>query len=247
MKKFLVILAGAFLILCSSIFCVACNTGNKEVVKDGIHYEKWIYSHEGNEEEVYAVVGCDSNVTVLNIPEEINGLPVRNIKNSAFRYNEKLMEIIIPKTITINTMYWCPFLGCTNIEKITSPSCDITYLFTGSGSSDLTGSETIPDSVKYLYLTNDCTEIRSRSLYNCSNIRELHIPKSVTKITDGTTGTSIGVNGNSPSLGKFSGLPFGGCENLTIYCEAESKPSGWGEYWNYIDSERSAPVHWGSY
>ena len=35
---------------------------------------------------------------------------------------------------------------------------------------------------------------------------------------------------------------FRDCSNLTIYCEASSKPSGWGSDWNYYNR----PVVWSS-
>lgn len=226
--------------------CVtACNAGNRNITHNGIYYAPAVFSHQGVEENVYFVTGCDADITVLDIPEEVNGLRVTRIENEAFKTNQNIVEIHIPNTIGFDA-YSCPFKGCMNIEKIISPTCDMDSLFYGSRNvGDKTPS--VPDSVKYLYLTNDCTDIQTNALNYCSNIRELHIPKSVTKITDGTNYTIIGVNGHTPTIGKFDSLPFIGCENLTIYCEAEEKPTGWGEYWNYIDSERSAPVHWGSY
>jgi len=40
------------------------------------------------------------------------------------------------------------------------------------------------------------------------------------------------------SIGDYA---FDGCSSLTIYCEAESQPSGWNKYWNYSNR----PVVWG--
>ena len=54
----------------------------------------------------------------------------------------------------------------------------------------------------------------------CSALTSIEIPNSV---------TSIGYNA------------FYGCSNLTIYCEAESEPSGWGSWWN----SSNCPVVWG--
>jgi len=34
---------------------------------------------------------------------------------------------------------------------------------------------------------------------------------------------------------------FRGCSRLTIYCQAQSKPSGWHKYWNLSN----CPVVWG--
>ena len=50
----------------------------------------------------------------------------------------------------------------------------------------------------------------------------------------------------------YEGLPvisigdsaFSSCDSLTIYCEAESKPSGWNSYWNRLRNYRDCPVYW---
>ena len=39
---------------------------------------------------------------------------------------------------------------------------------------------------------------------------------------------------------------FSGCNNLTIYCEATSQPSGWDSSWNWnVSWSSSLPVVWG--
>mgnify|MGYP003302851661 CR=1 FL=1 len=60
-------------------------------------------------------------------------------------------------------------------------------------------------------LGDSVTTIPNRAFYTC-NLDEITIPNSVT-----TVGENI--------FDKYS-------ENLLIYCEAESKPSGWNENWN---------------
>lgn len=35
-------------------------------------------------------------------------------------------------------------------------------------------------------------------------------------------------------------------QDLIVYTDATSKPSGWGTYWNYIDSSTQAKVYWGA-
>ena len=241
MKRIFIVLVGIILAFSSLALCVACNSGNKDIVIDGIHYRTYADSSD------YHVVGCDDDIEVINIPSYVKGTKVDRIDSGAFKDKTNIKEIILADSFKLNSLYWAPFEGCINVEKITSPSCDIMGLFTKYGSGDNNIEHTIPASVKYVYLSNACTEINTRVLYYCKNIQELHIPKSVTKITDGTNYTVIGVNGNKPTSSKFGNLPFIGCEKLTIYCEVESKPSGWGEYWNYIDSENQAPVHWNAY
>ena len=62
---------------------------------------------------------------------------------------------------------------------------------------------TIPDTI---------TSIGGNAFAYCENLTDLVIPDSV---------TLIGPNA------------FLGCNSLVIYCEAQSKPAGWDETWNY--------------
>ncbi len=74
----------------------------------------------------------------------------------------------------------------------------------------LTSAE-IPEIVTYEGKTYSVTSISRSAFYGCSGLTSVTIPNSVTYI---------------------DGDAFANCENLTIYCEAESKPSGWNYDWN---------------
>lgn len=246
LKSILICLSASILV--SSVFVfTGCNRNNGEITQDGIRYSKVTLTEDGISELCYFVAGCEKNLQVLNIPAEINGLPVRSIKKEAFLNNTNLKEITLPDSITSISLFTAPFKGCTNIEKITSATTDIMNLFTDYGSADNNQEHTIPASVKYIYLSKGCTSITTREFYYCSNIREIHIPSTVTTIQDGTGSVNIGVNGNPPSPNAFKDLPFIGCTSLRIYCEVSSKPAGWGDYWNYINPTTAAPVVWGNY
>ena len=56
----------------------------------------------------------------------------------------------------------------------------------------------------------DVTSIETYAFYNCSTITAIYIPNSITTIEIDA---------------------FLNCGSLTIYCEAESKPSGWHGFW----------------
>ncbi|MBQ7467066.1 MAG: leucine-rich repeat domain-containing protein, partial [Clostridia bacterium] len=73
------------------------------------------------------------------------------------------------------------------------------------------------------------TSIGSYAFQYCTGLTKVYIPSSVTTIT----------------AGSYSAAPFYGCStSLKIYCEAASKPSGWGSYWNYGTSSATFTTTW---
>lgn len=235
------------IILSCLIFVSACSADANKITENGISYKKVNLTNDNITVQAYYVSGCEDSIEILNIPDKINGLSVLGIDKYAFLNHTNLREVTLPDSITQGYLCWAPFKGCTNIEKLTLAFCDVMLLFTDYGSGEMNKEITVPSSLKYLYLTEGCKSIKSRTLYYCTNIKEIHIPKSVTEINDGTGLINVGVNGNPSNSERFSWLPFIGCTNLKIYCEANAKPDGWGTYWNYIDSSTSAPVYWDHY
>lgn len=80
-------------------------------------------------------------------------------------------------------------------------------------------NETIPSEIFYdcfnlkkVEIEDGVTEIDMEAFENNYCLEKIFIPKTVTKI---------------------SNYPFTGCENLTVYCEAEEKPEGFEPRWSY--------------
>ena len=102
------------------------------------------------------------------------------------------------------------------------------YAFVGR--TDLV-SVIIPDGV---------TTIGEYAFQSCTSLRRVYIPDSVTSIP--------GEYWQNPNISYASYLcnsPFYDCESsLVLYCEAETKPDGWGEYWNCTYFFNSSTGHY---
>ncbi len=108
--------------------------------------------------------------------------------------------------------------------------------------ADLGMEVIIPNSVTYNDNTYSVTKIGSNAFEMCKNMQSIVIPASVSKISPGAFAscsslTGIEIPSSVTSIGIYA---FGNCSSLTIYCEAESQPSGWSSTWNLDDR----PVVW---
>ena len=203
-----------------------------------------------------AFYNCNS-LTSIEIPNSVTSIGGR-----AFCYCSSLTSITIPfvgatKNGKENTHFGYIFGG--NV-----PTSLKTVVITGgktignevfSGCSGLTSIE----------ISASVTSIGASAFYNCSSLTSIEIPNSVTSIGNeafsGCSGlTSIEIPTSVTSIGasaflscysltnieipnsvtSIGGWAFSGCNNLTIYCEAESQPSGWHINWN-----ASRPIVWG--
>ena len=101
----------------------------------------------------------------------------------------------------------------------------------------------IKESITYKNVSYPVTSIGAFAFYDCTSLTSVSIPNSVTSIGGdafrGCTGlTSVTIPNSVTSIGNYA---FYNCTSLTIYCEAESQPSGWAGYWNHS----KCPVVWG--
>lgn len=102
------------------------------------------------------------------------------------------------------------FSNCTNLTSVIIPNNIISI-----GSSAFDGCK----SLKHINIPSSINILNNDTFFSCSSLESIVIPKSVTKI-----GKDV----------------FRNCNQLTIFCEASSKPIGWDETWNYSNR----PVYW---
>lgn len=165
----------------------------------------------------FAFDGCKS-IKSVEIP---NG--VKNIGAYAFRSCTNMTSIELPSTI--NRIGEQAFEGCTSLNKVN-------YLGTADEWVQISLSTSYSNPTYYaknLYINDElvtdvvlttATEISHSAFFNCESIESIYIPKTVT-----TVGRSA----------------FAGCTSLTIYCEADEKPTGWDDEFNYSN----CPTMWG--
>ena len=122
------------------------------------------------EDNTVTVTGCSSDIDKIDIPNQIEGLPVTAIGENAFNGCSQLTEITIPNSVSDIGDY--AFSGCA-IRNIVIPD-NVKTISAGmfSGCTNLQ-SVTMPDSIQ---------EIGSNAFYGCGSIRNITIPESTASI-----------------------------------------------------------------
>ncbi len=185
----------------------------------------------------------------IRIPSIYNGLPVTRIEEEACRNNNYFKKLVIPDSVTYigkSAFYACYDLtevtigsGVTEIDSNAFSSCSelVTINFTGNNLKKVGGNAfsytkvqnlTFPDSLESLGSVSECESLSSIYLgknlkemgtfYRCTALKEIRFPAS---------------------LQSIPGEMFSECD-LVVYVEAESKPDGWHEGWNF----GNMPVVW---
>ena len=187
-----------------------------------------------------AIIDCNESVTKIEIPAEIEDIPVVEIKSSAFNGCANLTSIIIPDSITSIGDF--AFENCSGLTSITIPD-SVTSIGDHAFYNCLT-SITVSENNKYFsslngvlfnkdktelvtYLIgNERTEyaipdsvtfIGDRAFYKCSSLTSIIIPDSVTSIGDHafyncSSLTNITIPDSVTSIGDHA---FHNCSGLT--------------------------------
>ena len=184
--------------------------GNGRLQNTTIHFNTYPLVVEGG--NIYfdlstgTVTDCDPDVTVANIPNYIEGVPVTAIGDSAFSFCESLTSITIPDGVTAigYGVFWC----CNKLTSITIPDGVTTIGESAFFHCTALISVTIPDSV---------TTIDYGAFSDCCALENITLPDGVDTIGDDAFAgcyamTSITIPDSVTTIGNGA---FFGCSKLT--------------------------------
>ena len=166
---------------------------------------------------------CD--FTSIAIPDGVT-----TIESHAFVNCKNLIEIFIPESIT--SIQGTIVGGCDSLKRIIVAENNPKYDSRNNCNAIIeTSTNSLIQGCKTTNILNSVTSIGTGAFYASQTLMKLYIPASVILI----------------SADKYSDtIPFSACSgSLQLYCEAGSKPNGWGKYWNYAGKDEILTTHWG--
>ena len=215
-----------------------CSECQKEYSSVGLRYT---LSEDGT---YYTVSGGDCIDMDIFISSTYEGKPVKGIDSYAFYLHPEFRSVTMPNSITTIGAY--AFHGCDELESI-NLSVELTeigdFAFYGC---DMLASIDIPSSVLSIGRSAfwGCDSLTSVAIHNgkigvqafasCAALKSASIGRGVTDIGQqafyncGKLET-VTIPSNVSSVGLCA---FEKCKNVTVYCEASKRPSGWHSQWN---------------
>ena len=165
----------------------------------------------------------DHNATTIVVPDGITQIPEK-----AFANFPNLTSVTLPESM--EKIGYMAFSGCSKLKEINLPD-SITQIRSSAFENTALTEVELPDSLEVIeYATfSGCTNLASVTIpdgvttigisafEDCTALKVLYIPESVTTIETG---------------GTLIHGPFFGCDSkLKIFCGAEEEPEGWGFNW----------------
>ena len=112
---------------------------------------------------------------VVRIPEyNEDGIPVVAIGGSAFKYNNSIIEVIVPSSVT--RIGASAFYGCTSIQKIQLSDGVATI-----GESAFYGCTALTD----VYFAAGLKTIGNHAFHGCTSLEGISLPDGITDVADG--------------------------------------------------------------
>ena len=138
-------------------------------------YAKWVLPEPvyiiTEDGEIIGLTEHGKTLTVLNIPEKVNGITVTRIGDRAFTYCSNITSVTIPETVTsIGKM---AFMRCTGLTSIVIPSRVTTV--EDSAFSECYG-------LKKVEIPGSIGKIAYGTFFYCKKLVEVVIPEGITSI-----------------------------------------------------------------
>ena len=211
----------------------------------------------------YSLQGC-SDITSITIPNTVTTISnnafvnctslasisipnsVTTIGGYAFYNCKRLTSLTIPKSVTSIGYGLCSF--CEDLAKIVVESGNSSYVAVDGVLYDIDKTQIVMYPVgkdaRSFDFPETVTSTTRSAFRGCTNLRSVTFNDKLTTIGGYTFNgcnnlSSVFIRKTVTTIGDNA---FMGCSNLTIYCEADSQPSGWDSSWN----SSGCPVVWGS-
>lgn len=175
------------------------------------------------------------NLESVELPDSI-----KEISSFAFENDPKLKDIKLSEGLRYISS--SVFKDCKSLEYVEIPD-SVEY---GIQYATFKNCE----HLKSIKLSSNMTFIDSYAFEYCSRLKDIVIPDAVEIIyeyafSNCSSLKSIFIPKSVKTIRRYS---FYHCEDLTIYCEAESKPAGWDETWNHrwFNEDEQIKTVWGA-
>ena len=221
-------------------------------IVDGFVFTK---SEDGNS---YSVSGFNGTASNVEIPSGYNSLPIVSIASGAFSNCTNLTRVVLSESLTYIGSN--AFSGCSNLTDVVLPdNVEVIEQSAFSGCSSLI-SIVMPSRLKDIFTNtfSDCSsltdivlptslkEINKYAFKNCTSLTDIVFPANLEKIYESAfeNCTSLKEIYIPDNVSRIEQYAFYGCSAMTIYCEAEKKPNGWGSRWQCYEYGYPLPVYW---
>ena len=209
----------------------------------------WKYAEKlDNSLIIVKYLGSSSTVSVPNL---INEKIVKNIHSYCFSSKDKIQSITIPNSVI--SIGRAAFSGCNGLTKvnITDLAAWFKITFDNEYANPLSYAHHLylnNTELTEITIPNSITKINANVLAGASSITSITIPSSVTSIGDYAFSNCssmqrIFIPRNVTVIENYSFNMW--MKSAVIYCEVDSKPNGWGDYWNKYE-QFTVTVVWGS-